>query len=114
MLYEYLNTYQAKFVLLSFTKLFIILLKFLRYDWFKELGLKWYALPAVSNMRLDCGGLEFTATAFNGWYMGTEIGCRNLSDANRLNIIEVRTFYDVPDACGPFIPLGIAHLKVSS
>ncbi|KAL0893659.1 hypothetical protein ABMA27_013817 [Loxostege sticticalis] len=59
-----------------------------KYDWFKELGLKWYALPAVSNMRLDCGGLEFTATAFNGWYMGTEIGCRNLSDANRLNIIE--------------------------
>ncbi|XP_068629957.1 nitric oxide synthase-like [Battus philenor] len=59
-----------------------------RYDWFKDLGLRWYALPAVSNMRLDCGGLEFTATAFNGWYMGTEIGCRNFCDANRLNIIE--------------------------
>ncbi|XP_026757602.2 nitric oxide synthase-like isoform X1 [Galleria mellonella] len=59
-----------------------------KYDWFKELGLRWYALPAVSNMRLDCGGLEFTGTAFNGWYMGTEIGCRNFSDANRLNVIE--------------------------
>ncbi|CAG4908085.1 unnamed protein product [Colias eurytheme] len=58
------------------------------YDWFIDLGLKWYALPAVSNMRLDCGGLEFTATAFNGWYMGTEIGCRNLCDSNRLNIVE--------------------------
>ncbi|CAK1556071.1 unnamed protein product [Leptosia nina] len=58
------------------------------YDWFKDMGLRWYALPAVSNMRLDCGGLEFTATAFNGWYMGTEIGCRNFCDANRLNIVE--------------------------
>lgn len=59
-----------------------------KYDWFKELGLRWYALPAVSNMRLDCGGLEFTGTAFNGWYMGTEIGCRNLCDSNRLNVVE--------------------------
>ncbi|CAH3893206.1 unnamed protein product [Pieris brassicae] len=59
-----------------------------QYDWFKDLGLRWFALPAVSNMSLDCGGLEFTATAFNGWYMGTEIGCRNLCDVNRLNIIE--------------------------
>ncbi|RVE54796.1 hypothetical protein evm_000563 [Chilo suppressalis] len=59
-----------------------------KYEWFKDLGLRWYALPAVSNMSLDCGGLQFTATAFNGWYMGTEIGCRNLSDSNRLNIIE--------------------------
>ncbi|XP_026742645.1 nitric oxide synthase-like [Trichoplusia ni] len=59
-----------------------------KYDWFQDLGLRWYALPAVSNMRMDCGGLEFTATAFNGWYMGTEIGCRNLCDANRLNVLE--------------------------
>lgn len=62
------------------------------YDWFKDLGLRWYALPAVSGMRLDCGGLEFTGTAFNGWYMGTEIGCRNLCDSNRLNVIQVRVF----------------------
>nr|XP_026494938.1 nitric oxide synthase isoform X1 [Vanessa tameamea] len=59
-----------------------------KYEWFKDLGLQWYALPAVSNMRLDCGGLEFTGTAFNGWYMGTEIACRNFSDSNRLNVIK--------------------------
>ncbi|XP_041976849.1 nitric oxide synthase-like isoform X1 [Aricia agestis] len=58
------------------------------YPWFRDLGLRWYALPAVSNMRLDCGGLQFTATAFNGWYMGTEIACRNFCDANRLDILE--------------------------
>ncbi len=38
------------------------------------MDLRWYALPAVSSMMLDCGGLEFTAIPFNGWYMGTEIG----------------------------------------
>ncbi|KAJ8725465.1 hypothetical protein PYW08_003648 [Mythimna loreyi] len=58
------------------------------YDWFQDLGLRWYALPAVSGMRMDCGGLEFTATAFNGWYMGTEIGCRNFCDSNRFDILE--------------------------
>ena len=53
------------------------------YDWFGELGLKWFAVPAVANMMLDCGGLEFTAVPFNGWYMGTEIGARDLCDAGR-------------------------------
>ncbi|XP_078670103.1 nitric oxide synthase 1-like [Branchiostoma floridae x Branchiostoma belcheri] len=58
-----------------------------KYDWFEELGIKWYCLPAVSNMLFDCGGLEFTAAPFSGWYMGTEVG-RDLCDVNRLNITE--------------------------
>lgn len=37
----------------------------------------------------DCGGIQFTATAFSGWYMSTEIGCRNFCDVNRRNLIEV-------------------------
>ncbi|XP_019875678.1 nitric oxide synthase, salivary gland isoform X1 [Aethina tumida] len=57
-------------------------------DWFEELGLKWYALPAVSSMMFDCGGIQFTAAPFNGWYMSTEIGCRNLCDTHRLNMLE--------------------------
>ena len=61
-----------------------------RYPWFAELGLKWYALPAVSAMLFDCGGLEFPACPFNGWYMGTEIGARDLCDTARYNITEVR------------------------
>lgn len=65
---------------------------FTRHDWFEELDLRWYALPAVSNMRFDCGGIEFTANAFNGWYMSTEIGCRNFCDINRLNMLEVTLF----------------------
>ncbi|XP_076253398.1 nitric oxide synthase isoform X1 [Rhynchophorus ferrugineus] len=57
-------------------------------DWFETLGLRWYALPAVSNMMFDCGGLQFTAAPFNGWYMSTEIGCRDLCDPQRLNMLE--------------------------
>ncbi|MGH0182817.1 UNVERIFIED_CONTAM: hypothetical protein FKN15_010647 [Acipenser sinensis] len=62
-----------------------------RFDWFKELDLKWYALPAVSSMLLEVGGLEFTACPFNGWYMGTEIGVRDFCDVQRYNILEVRS-----------------------
>uniref|UniRef100_A0A8C4S096 Nitric oxide synthase n=1 Tax=Erpetoichthys calabaricus TaxID=27687 RepID=A0A8C4S096_ERPCA len=59
-----------------------------RFDWFQELNLKWYALPAVANMLLEVGGLEFTACPFNGWYMGTEIGVRDFCDSQRYNILE--------------------------
>ncbi|CAO2644413.1 Nitric oxide synthase, inducible [Lemmus lemmus] len=59
-----------------------------KYEWFQELGLKWYALPAVANMLLEVGGLEFPACPFNGWYMGTEIGVRDFCDTQRYNILE--------------------------
>lgn len=42
-------------------------------------------------MLFDCGGIQFTATAFSGWYMSTEIGCRNLCDVNRRNMLEVKS-----------------------
>ncbi|XP_015277399.1 PREDICTED: nitric oxide synthase, inducible [Gekko japonicus] len=58
------------------------------YEWFRELGLKWYAVPAVSNMLLEVGGLEFTACPFNGWYLGTEIGVRDYCDVHRYNILQ--------------------------
>ncbi|MFI2076661.1 MULTISPECIES: nitric oxide synthase oxygenase [Streptomyces] len=51
--------------------------------WFSRLGLRWYAVPAVSGMRLEIGGVVYPLAPFNGWYMGTEIGARNLADADR-------------------------------
>jgi nitric-oxide synthase len=57
------------------------------YPWFERLGLKWHALPVISNMRMEIGGLSYSAAPFNGWYMGTEIGARNLGDANRYNLL---------------------------
>jgi nitric oxide synthase oxygenase domain/subunit len=59
-----------------------------RYEWFKELNLKWYCVPGVSSMSLDVGGLIFTACPFNGWYMQTEIA-RDLADVNRYNKLPV-------------------------
>lgn len=40
---------------------------FHRYEWFRDLNLRWYAVPAVSSMLFDCGGLQFTGCAFSGW-----------------------------------------------
>jgi nitric-oxide synthase len=57
--------------------------------WFRELGLKWYAVPIVCDIALRIAGTEFPAAPFSGWYMGTEIGCRNLGDENRYNLLPV-------------------------
>jgi nitric-oxide synthase len=53
------------------------------YRWFADLGLRWHAVPAISNMPLLVGGVTYPAAPFNGWYMNTEIGARNLADSDR-------------------------------
>ena len=45
--------------------------------------------PAISNMRLSIGGVNYPLAPFNGWYMGTEIGARNLADADRYDLLPV-------------------------
>ncbi|GGY70177.1 nitric oxide synthase oxygenase [Streptomyces omiyaensis] len=55
--------------------------------WFAGLGLRWYAVPAISDMVLEIGGVRYPAAPFNGWYMGTEIGARNLADADRYDLL---------------------------
>ena len=57
------------------------------FPWFAQLGLKWHALPVISNMRMEIGGVSYTCAPFNGWYMGTEIGARNLGDVDRYNLL---------------------------
>lgn len=57
-------------------------------QWFADLGLRWHAVPAISNMRLSIGGITYPAAPFNGWYLGTEIGARNLVDADRYDMLE--------------------------
>jgi nitric-oxide synthase, bacterial len=59
------------------------------YGWFAELGLRWHAVPAISNMRLTIGGVQYPLAPFNGWYMGTEVGARNLADGDRYNMLPV-------------------------
>jgi nitric-oxide synthase len=60
-----------------------------RFGWFAELGLRWFAVPAISNMCLEIGGICYRAAPFNGWYMGTEIGARNLGDNGRYDQLPV-------------------------
>ena len=58
-------------------------------DWFSDLGLRWYAAPVISNMYLEAGGICYPAAPFNGWYMCTEIGSRDLGDTTRYNQLPV-------------------------
>ncbi|MCM3761822.1 nitric oxide synthase oxygenase [Alkalihalobacillus oceani] len=57
------------------------------FESFRQLQLKWYAVPFIADMKLDLGGVSYTAAPFNGWYMGTEIGARNFADEFRYNML---------------------------
>ncbi|ANX11712.1 nitric oxide synthase [Fictibacillus arsenicus] len=57
------------------------------YKWFEGLHLKWHGVPFISDMALEIGGIRYSAAPFNGWYMGTEIGARNLADEDRYNML---------------------------
>ncbi len=54
---------------------------------FASLGLQWFALPAVADMALDVGGIQYTAAPSSGFYMGTEIGAFNLADPKRYGLL---------------------------
>jgi len=59
------------------------------FRWFGHLGLRWYAVPVVSDMYLEIGGVRYPAAPFNGWYMCTEIGSRDLGDSGRYGQLPV-------------------------
>ena len=54
---------------------------------FAEQGWRWYAVPVLADMCLQIGGVDFPAAPFNGWYLGTEIGSRDLGDAGRYDLL---------------------------
>lgn len=57
------------------------------HPWWRSLGLRWHAVPALSDMCLEIGGICYPTAPFNGWYMGTEIGARNLADTDRYDLL---------------------------
>ncbi len=59
------------------------------HPWLEGLGLRWNCIPAVSDMMLDAGGIQYRLAPFNGWYLNTEIAARNLTDTNRYNLLPV-------------------------
>jgi nitric-oxide synthase len=48
--------------------------------WFAGLGLRWHAVPVISNMRLVIGGITYPAAPFNGMYICQAIGEDVLAD----------------------------------
>jgi nitric oxide synthase oxygenase domain/subunit len=64
------------------------------HELFSSLNLRWYALPAISNMGVDIGGVYYQTCPFNGWYQVTEIG-RDFLDKQRYDLAEA-----VAIACG--------------
>ena len=54
---------------------------------FAKLALKWCAIPAISNFRMEIGGIQYGCLPFNGWFMETEIA-RNLWEDWRYNKAE--------------------------
>jgi len=58
------------------------------FGWFAHLGLRWYAVPVITDMYLEAGGVRYPCAPFNGWYQAsTEVGVRNLGDPGRYNML---------------------------
>lgn len=53
----------------------------------KALGLRWHAVPCVSDMILTIGGMDYPCAPFSGWYMATEIASRDLVDEFRYDLL---------------------------
>ncbi|TVP78241.1 MAG: nitric oxide synthase [Gemmatimonadales bacterium] len=58
-----------------------------RLAFLEEMAVRWYAVPVITDMILEMGGIEYPCAPFNGWFMGTEIGARNLADADRYDLL---------------------------
>ncbi|HEY5986508.1 MAG TPA: nitric oxide synthase oxygenase [Streptosporangiaceae bacterium] len=66
-----------------------VIIRHPEFGWFADLGLRWYAVPVISDMYLEVGGVCYPAAPFNGWYMCTEIGSRDFGDAGRYDQLPV-------------------------
>lgn len=79
------NGKQPEWHMLSSELVLEVELEHPEHEWFSSLQLKWHAVPLISDMVLEIGGIQYPAAPFNGWYMVTEIGSRNLGDEKRYN-----------------------------
>lgn len=84
--------------------------------WFRTLGLRWYAVPVIADQTLEIGGVRYTAAPFNGYFMGTEIGARNLGDVARYNLlpeIAQRMGLDLTDRTGLWKDRALVELNTA-
>ena len=87
-----------------------------RYLWFAGLDLRWHAVPVISDMRLRIGGVDYPLAPFNGWYMGTEVGARNLADHDRydqLRVVADRLGLDTGDEYSLWRDRALVELNVA-
>lgn len=72
-------------------------------DGLGAMGLKWYAVPCVTNMIMTIGGIEYPCAPFNGHYMATEVASRDLADRKRYNLLPdiARALGFDPDGADP-------------
>ena len=57
------------------------------HPWFGALGLRWYAVPALANHRLELTDTVSYPVVISGFYLSTEIACRDLADSDRYNVL---------------------------
>lgn len=57
-----------------------VLIIYFEIEVFLDLELKWYGVLIIFDMKFEVGGIYYNVVLFNGWYMGMEIGVRNLVD----------------------------------
>lgn len=57
--------------------------------WFVTLGLRWHAVPVISNRRLVIGGVNYPAAPFNGVYICQAIGEDVLADDAAYGLAEL-------------------------
>lgn len=55
--------------------------------WFAGLGLRWHAVPVISNMRLVIGGITYPAAPYNGVYICQAIGEDVLADDGAYGLV---------------------------
>lgn len=77
---------RAKVFPIPLEEILIVQITHPNYDWFGDLYLQWVGVPFVANLGLTCGGIQYTLTPFNGWFMGTEVA-RDLADPQRYNML---------------------------
>ena len=61
----------------------------------KDLGLKWAAVPAITNFMMNLGGIKYPCAPFNGWFLSTEV-VRNLIER-----------YDVTNLLAPILGINL-------
>ena len=53
-----------------------------------NLGLKWYAIPSVTGMMLEAGGIQYTCAPISGFFQDTEVSVMDLLASRRYNLLE--------------------------